>query len=81
MDYLVEEIINKLSGKVDHSEVYLEQEKATEISVLNDEVNYAKEQGIDVIVTDHHRNGDLLPDAVGFHRQLLGTPLLSWRNG
>ena len=29
-----------------------------------DEIAYAKELGIDVVVTDHHRVGDVLPDAV-----------------
>ncbi len=29
-----------------------------------DEINYAKTLGIDVVVTDHHRVGDVLPDAV-----------------
>lgn len=28
------------------------------------EVEYAKEKGIDIIITDHHRNGEFLPDAV-----------------
>ena len=40
MDYIVEDIITKLSNKVDYSEVYLDTEKVTEISVLNGEVNY-----------------------------------------
>ena len=60
MDYLVDEIINKLSDMVDYSEVYLEQEKATEISVLNDEVNYAKEEdttGIGVRVINNQQQG------------------------
>ena len=30
----------------------------------NEEIAYAAEKGIDVIVTDHHRNGETLPDAV-----------------
>lgn len=29
-----------------------------------EEINYAKTLGIDVVVTDHHRVGDVLPDAV-----------------
>lgn len=60
MDYIVDEIISKLSKKVDYSEVYLEQEKSTEISVLNDEVNYAKEEdvtGIGVRVIDNQQQG------------------------
>lgn len=60
MDYVVEEIINKVSKKVDYSEVYLEQEKSTEISVLNDEVNYAKEEdttGIGLRVINNQQQG------------------------
>ncbi|RAP44679.1 MAG: hypothetical protein BZ135_07740 [Methanosphaera sp. rholeuAM6] len=60
MDYLVEEIINRVSKRVDHCEVYLEQEKATEISVLNDEVNYAKEEdttGIGLRVINNQQQG------------------------
>jgi single-stranded-DNA-specific exonuclease len=30
----------------------------------NDKVNYANERGIDFIICDHHRPGDILPDAV-----------------
>ncbi len=32
--------------------------------VSNQEVEYAETLGIDVIVTDHHRNGEILPNAV-----------------
>ncbi|MBE7057313.1 MAG: single-stranded-DNA-specific exonuclease RecJ [Ruminococcaceae bacterium] len=32
--------------------------------VGHNEIEYAKTKGIDVIVTDHHRNGDTLPDAI-----------------
>ncbi len=35
----------------------------TGISAI-DEVNYAKSLGIDVVVTDHHKVGDVLPEAV-----------------
>ena len=41
MDYVVDDILTKLSDKVDYSEVYLDTEKVTEISVLNDAINYA----------------------------------------
>ncbi len=60
MDYMVDEILSKLSKKVDYSEVYLEQEKSTEISVLNDEINYAKEEdvtGIGVRVINNQQQG------------------------
>lgn len=60
MDHIVEDIINKLSKQVDYSEVFLEKEKATEISVLNDEVNYAKEEditGIGVRVINNQQQG------------------------
>ncbi len=60
MDYIVEDIIKKLSNKVDYSEVYLDTEKTTEISVLNDEVNYAKEEdvtGIGVRVINNQQQG------------------------
>lgn len=46
MDYLVEDIIKKVSTKVDYSEVYMNQSKSTEITLLNDKVNYAKEENI-----------------------------------
>lgn len=29
-----------------------------------DKINYAKEKGIDFIICDHHRPGDILPDAI-----------------
>ena len=32
--------------------------------VSNAEVEYARQLGIDVIITDHHRNGEILPEAV-----------------
>lgn len=60
MDFIVEDIINKLSKQVDYSEVFLEKEKATEISVLNDEVNYAKEEevtGIGIRVINNQQQG------------------------
>ena len=46
MDYVVDDILTKLSDKVDYSEVYLDTEKVTEISVLNDAINYAKEEDV-----------------------------------
>ena len=60
MDYVVDDIIKKLSDKVDCSEVYLNTEKVTEISVLNDEVNYAKEEdvtGVGVRVINNQQQG------------------------
>lgn len=60
MDYIVDDILTKLSDKVDYSEVYLDTEKVTEISVLNDEVNYAKEEdvmGIGVRVLNNQQQG------------------------
>ena len=48
---------------------FAEQEVTLIITVDNgisalDEVAYAREKGIDVVVTDHHMQGGLLPDAV-----------------
>lgn len=60
MDYIVEYILKKLSDKVDYSEVYLDHQKATEISSLNDEVNYAKEEditGVGVRVINNQQQG------------------------
>lgn len=60
MENIVENIINKLTKQVDYSEVFLEQEKSTEVSVLNDEVNYAKEEditGIGVRVINNQQQG------------------------
>lgn len=60
MDHIVDDIITKLSKQVEYSEVFLEQEKSTEISVLNDEVNYAKEEdvtGIGVRVLNNKKQG------------------------
>lgn len=60
MEHIIDDIITKLSKKVDHSEVFLEQEKSTEISVLNDEINYAKEEdvtGIGIRVINDQKQG------------------------
>lgn len=60
MDYLVEDIINQVSKQVDYSEVFLEKEKSTEISVLNDKINYAKEEditGIGIRVINNQQQG------------------------
>lgn len=60
MDYVVDDILTKLSDKVDYSEVYLDTEKVTEISVLNDAINYAKEEdvtGIGIRVINNQQQG------------------------
>ena len=46
MDQLPESILKKLSDKVDHVEVYMEREESTDVDILNDKINHAKEENI-----------------------------------
>ena len=60
MESVVDDIIQKLSKEVDYSEVYMDKEKATEISAVNDKVNFAKEEdttGIGVRVINNQQQG------------------------
>lgn len=60
MDYDVDKILSSLSEKVDHSELYIQRNKTTEISLLNDNVNYAKEEdvtGLGIRVINDNRQG------------------------
>jgi PmbA protein len=42
----VDAIINNLDKKVDCAELYIEQEESTDVEILNDKVNTAKEENI-----------------------------------
>lgn len=60
MDNIVDEILKKLDNQVDYSEVYMNQSRTTEISLLNDKVNYAKEEnitGIGIRVINNQQQG------------------------
>ncbi|MCI5867393.1 MAG: TldD/PmbA family protein [Methanosphaera sp.] len=46
MDHLLDNILNKLTKQVDHAEVYAEKIISTDVDILNDKINHAKDEDI-----------------------------------
>lgn len=46
MNQLVDDILNKVKNQVDDVEVYVERSESTDVDILNDKVNYAKEENV-----------------------------------
>ncbi|OED30650.1 TldD/PmbA family protein [Methanosphaera sp. WGK6] len=46
MNQLMDDILRNVTKKVDHAEVYMEREQSTDVDILNDKVNHAKEENI-----------------------------------
>ncbi len=46
MDHLLDDILTKVIKQVDHAEIYMERNDSTDVDILNDKVNHAKEEDI-----------------------------------
>ncbi|WP_455645174.1 TldD/PmbA family protein [Methanosphaera sp.] len=46
MNQLLDDILKNVTKKVDHAEIYMEREQSTDVDILNDKVNHAKEENI-----------------------------------
>ncbi len=49
MDQLLDKILTDVSKQVDYAEIYMENSNSTDVDILNDNINYAKEENINGI--------------------------------
>ncbi|MCD7781524.1 MAG: TldD/PmbA family protein [Methanosphaera sp.] len=60
MDQVLNDVLAKLDGLVDSAEVYAQREQSTDVDILNDQINHAKEEnvlGIGIRILKDQRQG------------------------